>query len=109
MIKHDHGTAVAANSARLAVVSLERTGVQAQFIVRPTPASHTDLTPLLHWIESRRTQNLTVSAGAGDDRSARGARGDRGGVLDQRCRFGGIFPGSWGQARWVSTGVWGVV
>ena len=30
--------------------------------MRPTPASHTDLTPLLHWIESRLTQNLTVGA-----------------------------------------------
>ncbi|ALX81798.1 AraC family transcriptional regulator [Achromobacter denitrificans] len=62
MIKRDHGAAVAANSARLAVVPLERAGGQAQFIVRPTPASHTDLTPLLHWIESRLSQNLTVGA-----------------------------------------------
>lgn len=52
----------AANSARLAVVPLERAGGQAQFIVRPTPASHTDLTPLLHWIEHRLAENLTVAA-----------------------------------------------
>lgn len=62
MIKRDHGAAVAANSARLAVVPLERAGGQAQFIVRPTPASHTDLTPLLHWIEHRLAENLTVAA-----------------------------------------------
>ena len=61
LIRHAHA-AVAANSARLAVVPLERAGGQAQFIVRPTPASHTDLTPLLHWIESRLAQNLTVGA-----------------------------------------------
>ncbi|MCZ8396218.1 hypothetical protein [Achromobacter ruhlandii] len=52
----------AANSARLAVVPLERAGGQAQFIVRPTPASHTNLTPLLHWIEHRLAENLTVAA-----------------------------------------------
>ncbi|WP_253861183.1 helix-turn-helix domain-containing protein [Achromobacter ruhlandii] len=52
----------AANSARLAVVPLERAGGQAQFIIRPTPASHTDLTPLLHWIEHRLAENLTVAA-----------------------------------------------
>ncbi|CAB3683697.1 HTH-type transcriptional regulator CdhR [Achromobacter deleyi] len=62
MIKRDHGTAVAANSARLAVVPLERAGGQAQFIVRPTPTSHTDLTQLLHWIEGRLGENLTVRA-----------------------------------------------
>ncbi|WYX23426.1 helix-turn-helix domain-containing protein [Achromobacter xylosoxidans] len=62
MIKRDHGAAVAANSARLAVVPLERAGGQAQFIIRPTPASHTDLTPLLHWIEHRLAENLTVAA-----------------------------------------------
>lgn len=62
MIKRDHGAAVAANSARLAVVPLERAGGQAQFIVRSTPTSHSNLTPLLQWIESRLAENLTVRA-----------------------------------------------
>lgn len=39
MIRNDHGSAVAADAARIAVMPLERDGGQAQFIVRepPTP------------------------------------------------------------------------
>ncbi|WP_277817700.1 hypothetical protein [Dietzia natronolimnaea] len=41
MIRRDHGTAVAAHAARLAVAPLHRSGGQAQFILRnpPTPIS----------------------------------------------------------------------
>ena len=54
MVRRDHGAAVAAEAARLAVMPLEREGGQAQFIVRPPPAAGAGLQPLLHWL----VQNL---------------------------------------------------
>ena len=53
MIRRDHGSAVAADAARLSVMPLEREGGQAQFIVHEQPPSPdgTTLEPLLRWME----------------------------------------------------------
>lgn len=54
MVRCDHGAAVAADAARLAVMPLEREGGQAQFILSEPPSSPEALQPLLNWL----TQNL---------------------------------------------------
>lgn len=61
MIRRDHGAAVAAEAARVAVMPLERDGGQAQFIVRepPTPEGAT-LEPLLRWLEENGHRELTL-------------------------------------------------
>jgi len=61
MIRQDYGSAVAANSARITVMPLERDGGQAQFIVHepPTPEGAT-LEPLLRWMEANKQQELTL-------------------------------------------------
>ncbi|WP_256347143.1 GlxA family transcriptional regulator [Pseudomonas sp. D2002] len=60
MIEQDHNASVAAGAARLAVVSLERSGGQAQFIVREIPCAHTSLSPVIQWIESRIATIITI-------------------------------------------------
>ncbi|XXE51915.1 helix-turn-helix domain-containing protein [Pseudomonas sp. R3-56] len=60
MVKRDHGATVAGNVARLAVVPLERSGGQAQFIVRSIPTSHASLSAVLQWIEGRLGGTITV-------------------------------------------------
>jgi transcriptional regulator GlxA family with amidase domain len=67
LIRRDHGSAVAADAARLSVMPLEREGGQAQFIVRdqpPTPNGST-LETLLLWMESNAEQDLTLGDIAG--------------------------------------------
>ncbi|SHF66528.1 transcriptional regulator, AraC family with amidase-like domain [Streptoalloteichus hindustanus] len=62
LIRRDHGSAVAADAARLSVMPLEREGGQAQFIVHdhpPAPRGAT-LEPLLEWLEDNADQNLTL-------------------------------------------------
>ncbi|SDF98648.1 Transcriptional regulator GlxA family, contains an amidase domain and an AraC-type DNA-binding HTH domain [Lentzea fradiae] len=61
MIRRDHGSAVAADAARFAVMPLEREGGQAQFIVTPpaTPQG-AELEPLLKWMESNAARELTL-------------------------------------------------
>lgn len=62
LIRRDHGSAVAADAARLAVMPLEREGGQAQFIVHaqpPTPQGST-LEPLLRWMEDTAHHELTL-------------------------------------------------
>lgn len=62
MIRRDHGSAVAADAARLSVMPLEREGGQAQFIVheRP-PAPHgSAMEPLLRWMEDNAAKELTL-------------------------------------------------
>ncbi|MEU6090579.1 helix-turn-helix domain-containing protein [Streptomyces sp. NPDC047085] len=62
MIRKDHGSAVAAYTARMSVMPLEREGGQAQFIVQdppPTPAGAT-LEPLLRWLEDHCDRDLTL-------------------------------------------------
>ncbi|GGO40562.1 AraC family transcriptional regulator [Streptomyces lasiicapitis] len=62
MIRRDYGSAVAADSARLSVMPLEREGGQAQFIVNQPPAhprGH-ELEPLLRWLEENAARELTL-------------------------------------------------
>jgi transcriptional regulator GlxA family with amidase domain len=63
MIRKDHGSAVAAFTARMSVMPLEREGGQAQFIVHdmpPTPSGAT-LEPLLRWLEDHCDRDLTLA------------------------------------------------
>ncbi|MDO8211248.1 GlxA family transcriptional regulator [Conexibacter sp. CPCC 206217] len=63
MVRRDHGAAVAADSARYAVMPLERDGGQAQFIVHEPPAPDgATLQPLLLWIERNAHRELTLDA-----------------------------------------------
>ncbi|MFI2758216.1 GlxA family transcriptional regulator [Streptomyces echinatus] len=67
MIRGDFGSAVAAHTARLSVMPLEREGGQAQFIVHdlpPAPAGAT-LEPLLRWLEDHCDRDLTLDEIAG--------------------------------------------
>jgi transcriptional regulator GlxA family with amidase domain len=62
VIRRDHGSAVAADAARLSVMPLEREGGQAQFIVHdrpPTPLG-AELEPLLRWLEDNTGAELTL-------------------------------------------------
>ncbi|MFE9171535.1 GlxA family transcriptional regulator [Streptomyces kebangsaanensis] len=62
MIRKDHGSAVAAQAARMSVMPLEREGGQAQFIVHdlpPAPAG-TTLEPVLHWLEDNCDRDFTL-------------------------------------------------
>ena len=62
MIRSDHGSAVAADAARLSVMPLEREGGQAQFIVhdRPPSAELSSLDPLLRWMHENSREDLTL-------------------------------------------------
>jgi transcriptional regulator GlxA family with amidase domain len=62
MIRRDHGSAVAADAARLSVMPLEREGGQAQFIVHEQPPSPDGATlePLLHWMEENARRELSL-------------------------------------------------
>ena len=62
LVRQDHGTAVAAEAARLAVVPLERAGGQAQFIVYEPPASAKSLGSLLAWMSENLGDDLNVGA-----------------------------------------------
>ncbi|MDX2680787.1 GlxA family transcriptional regulator [Streptomyces soliscabiei] len=67
MIRHDYGSAIAAQAARMSVMPLEREGGQAQFIVQelaPAPAGAT-LEPLLTWLEDNCGSDLTLDRIAG--------------------------------------------
>ncbi|NEB03650.1 helix-turn-helix domain-containing protein [Streptomyces sp. SID13726] len=64
MIRRDLGSAVAAHSARMSVMPLEREGGQAQFIVYdhpPVPRGST-LEPLLEWVEDNLAHEITLGA-----------------------------------------------
>ncbi|GAA2957752.1 MULTISPECIES: GlxA family transcriptional regulator [Streptomyces] len=60
MIRRDHGSAVAADAARLSVMPLEREGGQAQFIVHTQPPAPggAGLEPLLRWLEENAGREL---------------------------------------------------
>jgi transcriptional regulator GlxA family with amidase domain len=62
MIRKDYGAAVAASSARYAVMPLERSGGQAQFIVHepPTPNRGDSLSETLEWMERNLKLDLDV-------------------------------------------------
>ncbi|MGW4298155.1 GlxA family transcriptional regulator [Streptomyces sp. NPDC004376] len=67
MIRRDYGSAVAADSARLSVMPLEREGGQAQFIVHdhaPTPQG-SELEALLTWLRENLARDLTLADIAG--------------------------------------------
>ncbi|GAA4608968.1 transcriptional regulator GlxA family with amidase domain [Actinoplanes octamycinicus] len=81
LIRRDHGSAVAADAARLSVMPLEREGGQAQFIVPeqpPTPRGST-LEPLLRWMQENTDVDLTLG-----DIAARGGMSIR--TLNRRFR-----------------------
>lgn len=62
MIRRDHGSAVAADAARMAVTPLEREGGQAQFIVTPPVAPQgAELEPLLRWMEANAARDLALA------------------------------------------------
>jgi transcriptional regulator GlxA family with amidase domain len=62
LIRRDHGSAVAADAARLSVMPLEREGGQAQFIVQDQPPipQGSVLEPLLRWMEDNAARDLTL-------------------------------------------------
>ncbi|MEV0986561.1 helix-turn-helix domain-containing protein [Streptomyces sp. NPDC049949] len=62
LIRRDHGSAVAADTARLSVMPLERDGGQAQFIVHEHPPAPrgSALEPLLRWMEDNARRELTL-------------------------------------------------
>ena len=63
LIRRDHGSAVAADAARLSVMPLEREGGQAQFIVAeqpPAPRGST-MEPLLRWLDESAGRELTMA------------------------------------------------
>jgi transcriptional regulator GlxA family with amidase domain len=62
VVRLDYGAAVAAQTARLSVMALERSGGQSQFIrhVPPVPDG-VSLEPLLHWLEKHLAEPVTVS------------------------------------------------
>ncbi|MFH0518387.1 GlxA family transcriptional regulator [Streptomyces sp. M41] len=62
MIRRDLGSAVAAHTARMSVVPLEREGGQAQFIVHEQPPvpRGSALEPLLEWVEDNLAREITL-------------------------------------------------
>ncbi len=61
VVRKDFGAAVAAQSARFAVMPLERSGGQAQHIVHAMPSKeHGSLTGLLDWMEANLDRNLSL-------------------------------------------------
>jgi AraC family transcriptional activator FtrA len=61
LVRHDHGTAVAAEVARLLVVPPHRQGGQAQYVSTPLPdVSDSGLAPLLDWARARLDRPLTL-------------------------------------------------
>lgn len=60
MVARDYGSAIAAESARLAVAPLHRAGGQAQFIVRNRQPANTELDHVLAWIETHARQRMTL-------------------------------------------------
>jgi transcriptional regulator GlxA family with amidase domain len=63
LIRRDHGSAVAADAARLSVMPLEREGGQAQFIVPDLPPATRGslLEPVLRWLEDNAAKDLTLT------------------------------------------------
>lgn len=62
IVKRDYGVAVAADAARLAIAPLQRTGGQAQYILRNRPIYQTAiLEKALAWIEENAHRTLTLA------------------------------------------------
>ena len=80
MIRQDYGSAVAADTARVAVMPLERAGGQAQFVVHERPgADGSSLEPLLRWMKENAHRRLTL-----EEIAARAATSTR--TLNRRFR-----------------------
>ncbi len=62
LLRRDHGHAVAAQAACLAVAPLDREGGQAQFIRHEAPGSAASLAPLLDWMRENAHRPLSVDA-----------------------------------------------
>jgi len=61
MIKRDYGSAIAAHAARLSVMSLERRGGQAQFIVHDhLTRDYRSLAAVLEWMEKNLHRSLSL-------------------------------------------------
>ena len=60
LVRRDHGQAIAAHAARLAVAPLDREGGQAQFIRHEPPGSNSSLAPLLDWMLENANRPLDV-------------------------------------------------
>ena len=61
MIRRDWGARIAARAARLAVMPLERSGGQAQFIVHKPPEATESMEPLLSWMERNVYKRLSLA------------------------------------------------
>ncbi|MBM7785596.1 GlxA family transcriptional regulator [Tenggerimyces flavus] len=61
LVLRDYGSVVAAEAARHAVMPLARDGGQAQFIAYAEPESGGSLEPVMHWMEERLDQELTLT------------------------------------------------
>lgn len=61
LVRRDHGASVASHVARAAVMPLERSGGQAQFIEHKPPDANDAMGPLLLWMDSNLKQNLSLS------------------------------------------------
>lgn len=61
MIRRDHGALIASAVARAAVMPLERSGGQAQFIQYKLPDGGESMGPLLLWMESNLKQDLPLA------------------------------------------------
>ena len=79
MVRHDHGDQVAAQTARLTVMPLEREGGQAQFILPQETHSGIALAPLLAWLQQNLHRPLTL-----EDLAAHAGMGSR--TLSRRFR-----------------------
>ncbi|HEY1927675.1 MAG TPA: helix-turn-helix domain-containing protein [Caulobacteraceae bacterium] len=89
MVRSDHGQAVAAEAARVAVAPLDRAGGQAQFIRREPPASTASLAPLLEWMTGHLEERITL-----DELAGRAAASPR--TLTRRFRAQtGLSPLQW--------------
>ncbi|HYB99415.1 MAG TPA: helix-turn-helix domain-containing protein [Candidatus Limnocylindrales bacterium] len=61
LVRRDHGAAVAAEVARAAVLPLERSGGQAQFITHEPPALEgSSLGPVLEWLDANLHRDLSL-------------------------------------------------
>jgi transcriptional regulator GlxA family with amidase domain len=65
LVRRDLGAEIAARAARAAVMPLERSGGQAQFIVYEQPAAVESMGPLLLWIQQNLHRQLPLSVIAG--------------------------------------------
>ncbi|GIF96145.1 GlxA family transcriptional regulator [Catellatospora citrea] len=81
LIRRDHGSAVAADAARLSVMPLEREGGQAQFVVHDQPPvpRGSRFEPVLTWLEDNCADDLSL-----DDIAARAGMSIR--SLNRRFR-----------------------